>query len=741
MKCHVLRASSLALIAIAAFSRSRLTHVYAANFETKSGIRSWVDPETPDDRQTYTSSRGDSWELVMSDEFNTPNRSFRPGDDHMWTSIEKPDGVNAALEVYSHNMTSTACDDDGTCYFYIKAIDEVTTVRVWNDYQNPPGYKNVDFVRAMVQSWNKFCFQGGMAEVRVQLPGAVSNESGNPDVKNGKNARVSSLQYYPVWPGIWMMGNLGRAIFSASTARIWPFSYNECNDDVFLSSNQRISACDANPGSGMNPYQGRGAPEIDIIEGSGHEISTSMQIGPGMPSDFRIIYPTEDASAGCIYTNSCTTPGANTPDVPTAFYKAKRGHKTWYQGMRYAANNFCTPDAKLKQDYKTVKANMDKGITENSCTLATCPSSRDANADVGPIDGSTTQYWSINTNGTCFPYMNGYTGAYLCSPGNPSTLCEKTDVPQSDKIKVFEYRMDALSSNWPIHMAAYLDYLVYQLEWVIGNQGYIRWMLEGHPVFEIPASAITNPPQDAKKSNPVKIMIEEPMYMIFNAALSSTWGTKPPNPGQPCRGDGKNEETNRICDSFPMYLKVDYIRIYQDTSVNSTMAVGCDPKTHPTKQWIADNIEAYQDADNKVVDVTGKAFCRTDDDCTVEQNKTRVVTGSCVNRRCKCKGASWTGPRCTSAMSANDGGSSSSVRSSYGPPWFAALATAAVTIAVTFLSVYLNLQGEKKQEALRKQKAVMAGKPPSGAPAPSRDSSISEIVLKNSNENYSTNFV
>ncbi|KAF1322442.1 Beta-glucan synthesis-associated protein skn1, partial [Globisporangium splendens] len=739
MKCFAHRTSSLALITIVACSCSRPAQVYAADFETKSGIRSWVDPDTPDDRYLYTSSRGDTWELVMSDEFNTPNRSFKPGDDHMWTSIEKPDGVNAALEIYSHNMTSTACDDDGTCYFYIKAIDEVTHVRVWNDYQDPPGYKNVDFHYrgGMVQSWNKFCFQGGMAEVRVQLPGAVSSESGNPDVKNGKNARVSALQYYPVWPGIWMMGNLGRAIFSASTSRIWPFSYNECNDDVFLSSNQRISACDPNPGSGMNPYQGRGAPEIDIIEGGGFEISTSMQIGPGMPTDFRIIYPTEDAGAGCIYSNSCKTKGANTPDVPTAYYQAKRGHKTWYQGMRYAANNYCTPDPKLKQDYKTVKANMDKGITENSCTLTTCPGSRDANADVSFINGSTTEHWGINSNGTCYPYMNGYTGAYLCSPGNPSSRCERTG-PPTGKIKIFEYQMDALSANWPIHMAAYLDYLVYQLEWVMGNEGYIRWMLEGHPVFEIPASAITNPPQDAKKSNPVKIMIEEPMYMIVNAALSSTWGTKPPNPGQPCRGDGKDEETNRICDSFPMYLKIDYIRLYQDTSANSTMAVGCDPKTHPTKQWIADNIEAYQDFDNLVVDVSGKAFCRTDDDCTIERNKSRAITGSCVNSRCKCKGTSWTGPRCTSSMSTIGTGSSSN---SYGPPWFAALGTAAVTIVVTFLSVYLNLQAEKKEEVLRKQKAFMAGKPPSAAPPRSRDSSVSEIVMKNSNENYSTNFV
>src|SRR5688572_5202376 len=105
---------------------------------------------------------------------------------------------------------------------------------------------------AMVQSWNKFCFQGGMVEVRAQLPGAISNASGNPDIAAGPRGHATSKAYYPTWPGIWMMGNLGRAIFTGSTNRMWPFSYNECNDDVFLSSNQRISACDPNPGSGMN---------------------------------------------------------------------------------------------------------------------------------------------------------------------------------------------------------------------------------------------------------------------------------------------------------------------------------------------------------------------------------------------------------------------------------------------------------------------------------------------------------
>jgi len=147
------------------------TDVAARNgttYPTKSGIKTWVDPDTPQDRYVYTSSRGRRWDLVMSDEFNVANRSFRPGDDHIWTSLEKPDGVNGALELYSHNMTSTKCDDDGTCYFYIKTVDEVNVIHVYNMYTHPPSFTDVNFFyrAAMVQSWNKFCYQGGMLEVR-----------------------------------------------------------------------------------------------------------------------------------------------------------------------------------------------------------------------------------------------------------------------------------------------------------------------------------------------------------------------------------------------------------------------------------------------------------------------------------------------------------------------------------------------------------------------------------------------
>lgn len=107
----------------------------------------------------------------------------------------------------------------------------------------------------MLQTWNKFCFQGGMLEVGRSCRPFWAMTAVTLDIGKGSNARADNTQFYPTWPGIWLMGSLGRALFSSSTARMWPFSYNECNDTVFNSSNQRISACDPDPGHGLNQYQ------------------------------------------------------------------------------------------------------------------------------------------------------------------------------------------------------------------------------------------------------------------------------------------------------------------------------------------------------------------------------------------------------------------------------------------------------------------------------------------------------
>ncbi|CAK4695009.1 unnamed protein product [Aphanomyces euteiches] len=670
--------------------------VKGPHYDAKSGIPAFVDVDTPQQYYTTKSSRGETWDLVMSDEFNRPGRNFTAGVDPLWTAIEMPDGVNAALEYYSINMTETAQEPDGRGVFRIKTQLDDISFRVYNPYKQPePGYQQsrMYYRSGMLQSWNKFCFQGGLVEVSSQQPGVTS--AINPDAAGDAKTRVTAGYYYPTWPGVWLMGNLGRALFLPSTNRMWPWSYNECNEN--LKKDQRISACNSNPGFGLNPNQGRGAPEIDIFEGGGNAISSSVQIAPGMPDNFR---PVPDAeNIYCIYSNECKTPGANSPDVPSSITQ-QRGHRSWYQGLRYAPH-VCNPKG-TAQNALAINASLDAGITVNACTDSICPASRDVNGDRGPIDGvvngANTKYWNINSKAECFPVMNGYNGAFLCDPYTNNSKCSAalhTDgTMTAAPVPPFSYQMDAISANWDVDFYAYSNYYKYQLEWVTGRQGYVRWMIDGAPLFEIPAQSLESPPQDSAKSNPRKLMIEEPLYFIFNTALSTSWGTKPPNLGKPCRGDGTDAKVNAVCDQFPLYLRIDYIRVWQN---RTSMGLGCDPPSHPTRLWIDGHASDYQDNNNLNLDVDGQAFCNSNDDCTLQGS---IVTGSCgKNSRCVCSAPKvWGGPRCTTNRGVVSGSSTSG---SLGPPLWAVLVISVLATGSAVAIVYIRGKGKRLQLRFR----------------------------------------
>lgn len=146
----------------------------------------------------------------------------------------------------------------------------------------------VRFQSGMLQSWNKFCFTGGIIEAELQFPGR--HDTGG------------------LWPAFWLLGNLGRATFEASTNLMWPWSYDTCNrcggawvagigppgrahgpltlqanPHTYLDTNphpdchphpcdrdlqvaQEISGCDVTSHYSLSPGVGRGATEIDIVE-------------------------------------------------------------------------------------------------------------------------------------------------------------------------------------------------------------------------------------------------------------------------------------------------------------------------------------------------------------------------------------------------------------------------------------------------------------------------------------------
>lgn len=93
---------------------------------------------------------------------------------------------------YNHTQVTTKGG-----YLHINTSSETTEWKGFNPYKRKYDIFHKDFKGGMIQSWNKFCFSGGVVEISVRLPGQWD---------------VGGL-----WPAFWLMGNLGRAVYEVST--------------------------------------------------------------------------------------------------------------------------------------------------------------------------------------------------------------------------------------------------------------------------------------------------------------------------------------------------------------------------------------------------------------------------------------------------------------------------------------------------------------------------------------------
>ncbi|EKM53338.1 glycoside hydrolase family 16 protein [Phanerochaete carnosa HHB-10118-sp] len=269
-----------------------------------------IDSDTPDGAKTRQGFDGQEYDLVFSDEFNVDGRTFYPGDDPYWEAVDLWYGSTMDLEWYDPSQITTA---NGSLIITMEAVEDITL-----NHMLP--YKS-----GMLQSWNKFCFSSGYIEVSITLPGPNSNTQG-------------------YWPGAWTMGNLARPGYGATSDGTWPYSYDECdvgilpnqtyvngsgpaaalhsdesrskyNFDLSWLPGQRLSACtcpgEDHPGPTVN--QGRGAPEIDILEveknktagAQGQVVSQSAQFAP-FTGDYGYLTDTDDQFQ--IFTPDLTRP-------------------------------------------------------------------------------------------------------------------------------------------------------------------------------------------------------------------------------------------------------------------------------------------------------------------------------------------------------------------------------------------------------------------------------------------------
>lgn len=217
-------------------------------YPTLSAIRtSLIDPDTPTSAHKRTSRDGEEWNLVFSDEFAVEGRTFYEGDDQFWYAPNFHYDATKDLEWYDPDAVTTV---NGTVQLKMDAFKN----------------HNLFYRSGMLHSWNRLCFNEGILEISARLPN-YGNITG-------------------LWPGLWSMGNLGRPGYMATTDGVWPYSYDSCDagitpnqsspDGINYLPGQRLSSCTCEGDDHPNRGVGRGAPEIDIIEG---EVDTNIRVG------------------------------------------------------------------------------------------------------------------------------------------------------------------------------------------------------------------------------------------------------------------------------------------------------------------------------------------------------------------------------------------------------------------------------------------------------------------------------
>ncbi|KAH9808976.1 family 16 glycoside hydrolase [Melampsora americana] len=116
-------------------------------------------------------------------------------------------------------------------------------------------------------------------------------------------------------------------------------------------------------------------------------------------------------------------------------------------------------------------------------------------------------------------------------------------------------------------------YQTFGFEYVKGYQadgGRVTWAYNGQETWSIYASAIGQPSATEISPRPISM---EPMYVILNLGISNKF---------------QIVEWDKL--TFPANMYIDYVRIYQKDGHTN---IGCNPKDHPTEDYINRHMAAY----------------------------------------------------------------------------------------------------------------------------------------------------
>jgi len=530
----------------------------------------WIDIDTPQNKRTTKSFiDGTTYELIMSDEFNVPNRSFTDGHDPMWTALDKPDddineNGSGALHYYKSSQITTK---NGKLHIQTKKGE--TSWQYYDRQEKKYQTETKQFESGMLQSWNKFCFTGGIVELDMILPGRP-NTGG-------------------LWPAAWLLGNLGRATYLPSTNMIWPWSYNECNRKY--QQPQSISACNVRNHFGLNPNQGRGATEIDIIE---------MVTGVPEPlPDSDIMYPYADFTLQVAPGIPRDRPQSGFPPK-TQITKERNGHPTgeegqkWYQGLEFHGNT----------SMNTFFYGTFMDATEPKEPVQRSQSQTFQSDSVGAMHQLTNEHFNT---------LHSFRIEWQPGPGGRLDWFSKA------------YRVDDSTE-----------------ESIEGDGKGTDWVklysIEGESLEELVGTQIPN----------------EPTTLILNTAISPAWGFPFTIPDWCTKKCYDCEDPACACNYQPGFCNmmkdegvdfvIDFVRVYQsknDTAhVGNPHTLGCDLAEYPSREYINGYADRYTRAIPfrspgekplmKVVKGGGK--CNSDNDCGSQGTLSSDISSSSSSR-------------------------------------------------------------------------------------------------------------
>ena len=239
------------------------------------------------------------------------------------------------------------------------------------------------------------------------------------------------------------------------------------------------------------------------------------------------------------------------------------------------------------------------------------------------------------------------------------------------------YQCDAIGSIMAIDTSYYKKFKTFRLEWEPGQDGYVRWYVDGEFRFGIDGKDIQN--------RTGATIPNEPSYIIMNTAISTSWGFPAPPWGcteYDCKTtSGRCGMSKGFCESLPAEFHIDSVRVYQrsqagtaghsspsdKSSAHSTTYVygmntneerkgkhtlGCNPQDFPTRSFIKAHEERYiyKDITSKKPIQKGGASCLQ----TNPKACGGSLLGSCgLFHTCSCN-TYWTGPNCLVPAYQND---------------------------------------------------------------------------------------